>query len=144
MDIKEFTEIVEKIVEKEDHALPWDVDCRVGKVPTEYYKEENNDPNCLYIKWETGGYSGGSCWDDSDPQPYQNNSPEPNFTALVKVLEYFTPEISFLKGMQFTNMVKNSTYTDHEYYGNSTDYAVKYVEISTMYGFFHEEGVFGE
>lgn len=42
---------------------------------------------CVKVWCETGGIEGGSCWDDSDPQPYDtDNSVE--LSDLISYLEF--------------------------------------------------------
>ena len=39
----------------------------------------------IYMRWESGGYSGGSCWNDEVSQNYESN--KSSFTVLGLVLE---------------------------------------------------------
>ena len=90
--------------------------------------------------WETGGISGGSCWGDSDPQPYSKNDPEPELEKLDKILEYFKADISFIAYKNLHNtLVKRDEYTEYEYYGNETDYGIKHIALEDLYNYMKEK-----
>jgi hypothetical protein len=74
---------------------------------------------------ESGGVSGGSCWDDSDPQPYSVTIEDPGIgKAIDGFLEKYFPSIPFLTYRALMSRVVSSGYTDYEYYGNHTDYQI--------------------
>ena len=94
----------------------------------------------LYVQWSTGGVSGGSCWDSSDPQPYTNNEPAPELGVLDKVLEHFHSQLSFLQYRDLTaRLLKSDGYSVGEYYGNSTDYQYKEVDLRELYNYLVEK-----
>jgi hypothetical protein len=94
----------------------------------------------LWMSHETGGYSGGSCWDDSDPQPYHNSDPMPQFTAFYQILERVVPNLTFLQAKVMEPIViKETSDSESEYYGNSTDYAIKYVNLTDLYNYLVEK-----
>lgn len=86
----------------------------------------------IYMRWETGGVSGGSCWDSSNPQHYTVDSGEPKFEVLDLVLTELMPSISYLQYKQIEKLIRNADYTDHEYYGNCTEFEVKYIVLSEL------------
>jgi len=101
------------------------------------FKEPNYIPvhikePVIYMRWETGGYSGGSCWDDSDPQPYYNDD-KPKFTVLDLVLKKLKPDISYLNYKEIEKLIHSNSETEYEYYGNSRDYSVEYIILSDLY-----------
>lgn len=89
----------------------------------------------LYMRYETGGYSGGSCWDNSNPEPYSSNNTENTWVALDKFLDINCPDITYLKYKKIEELVHTNEETEHEYYGNSTDYIVKYIKLSELEDF---------
>jgi len=95
----------------------------------------------LINSWETGGVSGGSCWESSNPQPYSSGKTEPEWTDLNQILEHFAPEISFLKYKMLMGVTKVDTRTQSEYYGNCTDYNVRILPLKTIYEFLCEKGI---
>ncbi len=102
------------------------------------FKEPNWIPNnikelVIYMRWSPGGVSGGSYWDDSDPQPYYNRDPKPKFTVLDLVLKKLKPEISYLEYKEVEKLIHSNTETDWEYYGNCTDYEIEYIILSDLY-----------
>lgn len=87
----------------------------------------------IYMRWESHGYSGGNCWDDSDPEPYENEKPE--FKVLDLVLAELKPDISYLNYKKVQNLIKSNENTEWEYYGNSTTYGIQYVVLSELENF---------
>ena len=87
----------------------------------------------IYQRHETGGVSGGSCWDSSDPQPYYNDKKRPNWDALDEVLKLLCPEITYLKYKGIKNLITSTDETDWEYYGNRTNYDIWYLPLETLY-----------
>jgi hypothetical protein len=101
-----------------------------------------NEDKIIEISWETGGVSGGSCWDDSDPQPYTASNIEPEFDSLRGILEKICPEISYLKYKKLmSECLETSTYTYNEWYGNCTNYAIKRIKLKKLYDWFIKEGI---
>lgn len=86
----------------------------------------------IYCRYETGGYSGGSCWDYSDPRPYTEEPPRDRFKVLELVLEKLKPDITFLQYKKIEEMIHSNEETEYEYYGNSTDWKVEYIILSEL------------
>lgn len=79
--------------------------------------------NHIFVEWSTGGYSGGSCWDDSNPQPYTSENAREELVEFDSILEKICPSLSFSDYKKIRSEVVTSFYrTEHEYYGNQTDY----------------------
>lgn len=85
----------------------------------------------VYMRYETGGVSGGSCWDSSNPQPY-SVSEKPKFKVLDLVLKELKPDLTYLQFREIEDLVHTNEETQHEYYGNSTDYKVEYIILSEL------------
>lgn len=86
----------------------------------------------ITVEWCTGGASGGNCWGDS-PEPRDGDEPE-ELVVFDKIIEAVVPDISFLKYKNLCNEVmKSTTYTQSEYYGNYYNYSVKYVIIYDLF-----------
>ena len=86
----------------------------------------------VYMRWKTGGVSGGSCWDNSNPQRYEQEGGEPNFKVLDLVLNELLPTISYLQYKEISKLIHTNHETEYEYYGNSTDFEVKYIILSEL------------
>lgn len=95
----------------------------------------------LCVAYITGGYSGGSCWEDSNPTRYnESDRPEQGFvTELAAKIIESVPDasISLSTAMSLTRRLDKLTrfYADtvREYYGNSTDYEYQFVLASEFY-----------
>ena len=95
----------------------------------------------LYVEWETGGVSGGSCWDHSDPQPYTSNKSPEELTELDNILEKFKPDLSFIQYRKLTNeLITVGDRCVNEYYGNYTNYANKQIDMEKLYNYMNERG----
>lgn len=86
----------------------------------------------VYTRYETGGYSGGSCWDDSDPKRYNEDEPKNKWRVLDILLSKLCQQITYLQYREITANIHTNEETQYEYYGNSTDYKVEYIKISTI------------
>lgn len=88
----------------------------------------------IYQRHETGGYSGGGCWDGMVATPYTNNEPRPNWTALDAVLRKICPDISYLRYKEIESLVKDTQTGDYmDYYGNGQDYDIYFLPLEDLY-----------
>lgn len=85
----------------------------------------------IYHRYDVGGYSGGNCWGD-EPTPYVADPPEP-WVVFDYVFEIIKPDISYLQFRKVENSVKKFSDSQWEYYGNSTNYEIKYIPLSEVY-----------
>lgn len=101
------------------------------------FKEPNWIPTnikdyVVYQRYETGGYSGGACWEGCVAEPYEV-SEVPNFDVLDAVLKKIAPDVSYLQYKRVEKFITNSSETEYEYYGNSTDWAVRFIVLEDLY-----------
>jgi len=105
-----------------------------------YIYGRNKFPDRMLVYWETGGVSGGSCWDDSDPQSYTSSDPEAELKSLDAIIEHFKEDMSFIQYRKLYNeLVSVDSYCDREYYGNETDYNYKHYNLKELYNYFVEK-----
>ena len=89
---------------------------------------------CLFVRWETGGISGGNCYSDSDPQPYTTSNVPEELLSLDVILEAIKPDLSFIQYKRLVGaLVKSGSYRVSEYYGNRMDWAYKKVDLRELY-----------
>lgn len=86
----------------------------------------------IYMRWSSGGVSGGSYLDSSNPQPYYNEDEPPAFEVLDLVLKELKPNIQYLQYKELEKLTHTNSETEHEYYGNCTDWKVKYIVLSDL------------
>lgn len=86
----------------------------------------------IYSRYETGGVSGGSCWDSSNPQPYTEEIPKDRFKVLDIVLAILKPDITFLKFREIEELIHTNEEEERGFYGNSTDWKVEYIVLSEL------------
>lgn len=101
------------------------------------YKEGFGVPNdvkdvCVYKRWSIGGVSGGSCWDSSNPQPYEGDE-EPDFVVLDKALMKIVPNLSFLHYKEIERMIISTETSEYHYYGNRDEWGVAYIPLPLLY-----------
>lgn len=89
----------------------------------------------IYTRYDTGGYNGGSCWDNYKATPYIKEIPKDKFKVLDLVLKKIKPAITYLEFKEIESLIKKNTDSIDEYYGNSTDYCVEYIILSELYNF---------
>ncbi len=93
-----------------------------GLQPYERRREEPSIDGFLRAA-ETGGVSGGSCWDSSNPQPYTSTVDDPGIGATIDgFLEEHFPSVSFMTYRKLVARVSSRDHTEREYYGNCTNY----------------------
>jgi len=84
----------------------------------------------VYMRWETGGFGGGSCWgDEAEPKAGEE---KPKFKVLDLILKRLKPDISFLQFREIEELIRTNEDTSEYYYGNSTDYKVEYIILSEL------------
>lgn len=92
--------------------------------------------DCLRVSWRSGGIGGGSCWDEGESRHYPIiGDPEPEFEDLDLLLEAICPDVSFLnyKKLMKESLMETGSETEYEYYGNSTTYSYKQIELKKLY-----------
>lgn len=99
------------------------------------FREANGVPHhikepVIYLRWNTGGSSGGSCW-GGRPSHYSGD-PEPAWESLDRALEILSPGITYLQYKQIERLVHTNEETDYGYYGNCDEYTVKYIILSEL------------
>lgn len=97
------------------------------------------DPT-LSVEWVSGGISGGNCWDSGGHYSREADTPE-ELASLDTVLELCCPQITFLQHRALTReLVKSTSRSQHEYYGNHTDHQGKEISLLALYNYLAEKG----
>lgn len=87
-----------------------------------------------------GGMSGGSCWDEGPHENYYAESGNKiEFGLLDKFLAKVAPEITFLKYRGISDLVKEEDKTEYQYYGNTSDYKIFWINLNDLYDYLSEE-----
>jgi hypothetical protein len=94
----------------------------------------------LEARWVTGGECGGNCWDQEFSSCSVSSEPEPEFLVLDEILTVISPGITFLQYKKLLAKVVYDIDTDHEYYGNYTDYGIKKLLVDDVWSFLEENG----
>ena len=97
----------------------------------------------VYCQWRTGGQAGGSCWDEGKHKHYPIDAePEPDFEEFKEIILKVCPDISLVKYNKLHGeIVKEFSYTYYEYYGNYSEYSIKYFESKHLYDCLKENGI---
>jgi hypothetical protein len=98
-----------------------------------HYQEDTpaQETPAVYIQWQTGGMSGGSCW-GTEATPCGGEE-KPDFKDLDTILEHFTPKITFLQYKKLDKLIKETEHSVSEYYGNYSDYKRNYIILKELY-----------
>ena len=111
----------------------------VGQKPQErswYTRDKPEDTDDYLVhQVETGGVFGGSCWDDSNPQPYSTGESLGRFTGLSQIVRAVAPGINFLEYEDLLDQVETDTYHESEWYGNGTDHAYQCIKLKDLWTF---------
>ena len=106
-----------------------------------HYSEECDCEPALVLSWHTGGISGGSCW-GTENHAYSSGDPEPDWEDLDRILEHFCPNITHLKYKGIMRQSTTDDYEQNEYYGNSTNYAMRVLKLKDLWAHMNEKKLF--
>jgi len=96
----------------------------------------------IHVKWSTGGISGGSCWGTSEPQRYISTQSAEELSELDEILKLVCPNISFLVYKDiYGKVVHEEQYSQYEYYGNQTDYTIRFCLLSELFDVLNGKGL---
>jgi hypothetical protein len=87
----------------------------------------------IYVSYSPGGVSGGSYHKNSDPQPYTNDDPIPEFDDFYELLMKINSKFSYLEVKKLEKLITRFEHEEREYYGNKTDYIIRYVNVNDLY-----------
>jgi hypothetical protein len=145
MTYKQFEKTVLDIVSKSDNKHQWEevgYTCW-GWIPvrswmSDVYKDKKH---LLRAEWYVGGYTGGNCWDDTEPHYERSLSTPEELVLLDEILNKLKPDIKFLQYKQLvSSVVKHDSRSQSEYYGNSSDYESISVDLKDLYDYMNKEG----
>lgn len=88
-------------------------------------------PIWLSNPWVIGGKTGGSCWNQNEHYEVSKDE-EDSFSEFDEFLEKYFPSMTHIVYKQVMKLVKTIHYRNSEYYGNYTDYEVKYILHSDL------------
>ena len=84
----------------------------------------------VYMRWTTGGVTGGSCW---GTESYNREADKkPDFKALEETLRELKPDISFLDYRKVSELIISTDEFEREYYGNTREWGIEYVVLSEL------------
>lgn len=81
-----------------------------------------------------GGYSGGSCWNDDEPQYYRDGD-EPDFRNIINILVKHGVDKDVAERFISRNYHTKLCDTEYEYYGNSNEYEMYVYKIDDILEF---------
>jgi hypothetical protein len=87
---------------------------------------------CIYRSYNTGGVSGGSCWEHSNPRPYRVDE-LPEWKTLRKALDIAMPGYTEDEFKMVQAIALSNETTDYQYYGNYDDYCIEFIPLSKFY-----------
>lgn len=91
----------------------------------------------IYKAQVISGHSGGSCWDDSNPEYFENKKDE-SWKCLDLVLEKLKPSITYLQYKKISSLIHTNEETEREYYGNDRDWLIQYIILSELEEFLNK------
>ena len=98
-------------------------------------------PVAFHTCYETGGMSGGNCWGD-EPREYSVTPERPDaFDCLEAFLEMHFPDLTLVAFRKLRGKMTNDQCTHVEYYGNTTDYAIRCLWLEDLWAVLEEENL---
>lgn len=86
----------------------------------------------IMVEWAVSGMSGGSCWDDSNPEYFETFNESESLMSFDSILSLFG--VDFTKHQTLYNScVKEYSREDTEYYGNYTNYSGVKCSLCDLY-----------
>lgn len=101
------------------------------KFSGDLYSQYNGE-DAIHWSWSTGGASGGNCWDDSPATYSGSGETAPDTTPLDTFLMDNFTGLSFMQYKKIVSLVISGEASYNEYYGNYTDYAIRYITYDSL------------
>lgn len=131
MEYKEFLSKVMAIMPRDVHKHPIEIVESLYNI--ERYKGKLEE-DYIYVKWLSGGQTGGSCWDEDEPKFYKvNGEEEPRFDSLSTLIDELTPDLSYKDFSRIEEKMQKGNYQEYEYYGNYSIYSYKKLRLMDIY-----------
>lgn len=89
----------------------------------------------IYCKYESGGYTGGSYHENSYARPYTADPPSNKMGIIDLVLKELMPNITYLQYKEIDKLIRETSDSETDYYGNSTDYVIEYIVLNDLYSY---------
>lgn len=118
-----------------------------------FYDDWSKRNVVIFAYVNTGGYSGGSCYDEDNEgaTPYDGN--DIDIDIFLAYLKHFIDCILYshtntkssdelISIISNKGIIHNSLWTNHEYYGNSDDYECYYITLYDLFRVFSENDCF--
>jgi len=87
----------------------------------------------VYMRWLTGGKTGGGYHEDSHLRSFKSDTGRPKFTVLDLVLRELMPSISYLQFREIEDLVRTTEDEDNsDYYGNCDYFDVEYIVLDEL------------
>lgn len=123
-----------------------------AKIPNIFLRDKDwvSHNSVICISVITGGVSGGSCWDESDPQPFEtyNSISYYNLEDILRKVIISTIGNPFIKIDDILSDIYNSgkwvedSFCENDYYGNYTNYSYCYIKFWDLYTILSEKHCF--
>lgn len=97
---------------------------------------EVNEWGVIFQVTEIGGASGGNCYGD-EARSYRTEDGNSSPFILDDLLTYIAPQLTFVQYREMMKELKITEETDskYEYYGNHTEYQIKYLLLEDLCSF---------
>lgn len=105
-----------------------------NKGKTALNKKDN--PVIFWIE-NCSGAEGGN-WRGGKPKGYTHNIGF-NYKELKDFLRVYYPNLTLTKYWEIEKLIQTDEYTEYEYYGNYSDYIIKYIELKKLYELLESE-----
>ena len=118
--------------------FPCVVTVRDGEVtgrayPRPQYEVNIADGDYLCFGRYKGGYQGGNCWDDTQPEYYASDD-KMDYSELDNALEEHFPNMSFKQYNAITKLFLDSfDEVKGEYYGNTSEYEYEFLPLRKLF-----------
>jgi hypothetical protein len=127
--------------DKNEYAMV--VNASVNRERNDSIEEALGRSGIVGVAWQTGGASGGNCY-GGEAEAYTVEEPNiREFYLLDDIFSDLFPDLKYMEYRKIMQMtpIHHKTTGNYEYYGNRTDYYVKYIKVDELLNAFDELGL---
>lgn len=131
----EFKEFIENVMAK--HSVIINLESQYDYIDNEKMKKLSDielDKLCIETSWVSGGMTGGSCYGQDNYHSVTPHEPEDISPKLSAIVRDIKPDLLMIEYFDEVHpLIKNTSFTNYEYYGNSYEYTRLYVNLKALY-----------
>lgn len=131
----EFKEFIENVMAK--HSVIIDLDSQYDYIDNKKLnklKPADWDKLSIETSWVSGGITGGNCYGVDNYHSVTPSEPEDISPKLSAIVRDIKPDLLMIEYFDEVHpLIKSTSFTTYEYYGNNYEYTRLYVNLKALY-----------